>query len=92
MPARGAGDSVFRDMRLSPAPRALVFSIHGPGVPLRSTPGFMLSPAPQAGFDFVAARLFVQSQAIAYRTEGGKAAYALDSTQSRHFELRTAAS
>ncbi len=60
MPARVVGDSLWRDVRLSPAPRALVFSIHGPGVPLRFTPeGFMLSPAPQAEFIFVAARLFV---------------------------------
>ncbi len=40
----------MRDVTLSPAPRALVFSIRDPGVPLRFTPGFMLSPAPQAEF------------------------------------------
>jgi len=34
---------------LSPAPRARVNTLSDPGVPLRSTPGFMLSPAPRAG-------------------------------------------
>ncbi|SRR6266852_2139928 len=56
MPARGAGDSLCLDVRLSPAPRALVFSIHGPGVPPRFTPGFMLPPAPRAEFVFVPVR------------------------------------
>ncbi len=53
MTARGAGDSLCVDVRLLPAPRALLFSIYSPGVPLRFTPGFMLSPAPQAEFDIL---------------------------------------
>jgi hypothetical protein len=37
-------------IRLSTASRALPISLRRvPGVPLRFTPGFMLSPAPQAG-------------------------------------------
>jgi hypothetical protein len=47
------------DVVLSPAPRALISGIHGPGVSLRSNPGFMLSPAPQAGEGF---RDFVEAQ------------------------------
>src|SRR6266850_8094086 len=35
-----------------PLPRAVVFQFAVPGVPLRSTPGFMLSPALRAGLDF----------------------------------------
>jgi hypothetical protein len=46
MRAREVGDSVYS---LPPTPWALVFSFLVPGVPLRSTPGFTLSPAPQAG-------------------------------------------
>jgi len=45
MPARGAGDRGYRDFGVSPAPRAVVPRSAVPGVPLRSTPGFMLSPA-----------------------------------------------
>ena len=45
MPARGAGDSVYRDFRAIARPRAVVAGSAVPGVPLRSTPGFMLSPA-----------------------------------------------
>src|SRR6185295_4498393 len=48
MPAREVGDRVCRG--LSPAPQAVGFRFTVPGVPLRSTPGFTLSPAPQAGF------------------------------------------
>jgi hypothetical protein len=43
-------------LTLPPAPRALISYMLAPGVPLRSTPGFMLSPAPQAEFEFIAAQ------------------------------------
>ncbi len=49
MTARGVGGSICRARRLSP-PRGLwPLSVDAPGVPLRFTPGFTLSPAPQAG-------------------------------------------
>jgi hypothetical protein len=47
--------------RLSPASRALVFSLCDPGVSLRSTPGFTLSPAPQAGLDFIVDNFFCEA-------------------------------
>jgi hypothetical protein len=38
---------------LSPASRAYILLPHDPGVPLRSTPGFMPSPAPRVLIIFV---------------------------------------
>ena len=66
MPARRAADSAYVISGLSAATRAAVLRSTVPGVPLRSTPGFMLSPA-TAGLalhqfvsDFVGAEDFAQ--------------------------------
>ena len=46
------GDSLLGYFKLSPTPWALVFfNVTGPGIPLRSIPGFMRSPASQATFE-----------------------------------------
>jgi hypothetical protein len=45
MRARGAGESGSNIERLSPTSWAQFLLCHFPGVPLRSTPGFMLPPA-----------------------------------------------
>jgi len=58
-------------MSLSPASQAMDFRFKLPGVSLRSTPGFTLSPAPQAGFAFGCIswrRMPVPSQTSAKRT------------------------
>jgi hypothetical protein len=67
--AREAGDSGINAFLLShplsPAPRALqVCWVDDPGVPLRSTPGFTLSPATAGWLDFVGELLFVQASPV----------------------------
>ena len=52
MRARGAGESLCRDVRTIARAAGSVLSIRDPGVPLRFTPAFMLPPAPQAEFVF----------------------------------------
>jgi hypothetical protein len=46
--ACNASALVISKLGLSPVSRAQINQLRKPGVPLRSTPGFMLTPAPRA--------------------------------------------
>jgi hypothetical protein len=55
-------------MPLSAASRTFINFVDDPGVPLRSTPGFTLSPATAGCLDFVGERLFVQADGISHQS------------------------